>query len=160
NAYATLTLAAPGAIYLGSGGLVGNVGYSNTSYTMTLGGTLGAKADYSIVGNGTLSGTLTCNAADIANNPHNITNTGVWSGSGALFKTGGGVLTLTANNIYSGSTTVDYGALVLGPGGSISNTTSIAVNSGGIFDVSAVSGATLLGSQVLSGSGTVIGNIE
>jgi autotransporter-associated beta strand protein len=159
NAYATLTLAAPGAVYLGSGGLVGNVGYSNTSYTMSLGGTLGAKADYSIVGNGTLTGTFTLNAADIANTPHNVTNTGVWSGSGALVKTGGGVLTLTANNTYSGTTTVGAGALVLGPGGSISNTTSIAVSSGGVFDVSAISGAVLLGSQILGGSGAVNGSI-
>jgi autotransporter-associated beta strand protein len=159
NAYATLTLAGSGAVYLGSGGLVGNVGYSNTSYTMSLGGTLGAKADYSIVGNGTLSGTFTANAADLANSPHNITNTGVWSGSGSLVKMGGGVLTLTTNNTYSGTTTVGAGTLALGAGGSISNTTSISVNSGGVLDVSVINAAALLGSQILGGSGAVNGSL-
>lgn len=161
NAYATLTLAGSGAIYLGSGGLVGNVGYSNTAYTMTLsGGTLGAKADYSIVGNGTLSGTLTVKAADLANNPYNITNTGVWSGTGgSLAKTGGGVLTLTKNNTYSGTTTISEGTLALASTGSISNSSQISVASGATLDVSAVSGAALLGSQILSGSGAVNGSM-
>ena len=161
NAYATLTLSGSGAIYLGSGGLVGNVGYSNTAYTMTLnGGTLGAKADYSIVGNGTLGGTLTVNAADLANAPQNITNTGVWSGSsGVLLKTGGGVLTLTKTNTYGGTTTINGGTLALGPNGAIPNTTLITVAGGATFDFSTTSAGFVLGAlKTVAGAGTLSGN--
>ena len=135
NAHATLTLAGSGSIYLGSGGLVGNVGYSNTSYTMTFnGGTLGAKDDFSIIGNGTLGGTFTVKAADLANTPRNITVNGVWSGAGALVKTGGGLLTLNAANTYNGSTTISEGTLALGAGGAVANTPQINVASGAVFD--------------------------
>lgn len=161
NAHATLTLSGTGAIYLGSGGLVGNVGYSNTTYTMNLnGGTLGATADYSIVGNGTLNGTFTVKAADPADTPHNITHTGVWGGAGgSLVKTGGGVLTLTENNTYSGTTTINEGTLALGESGSISNTTFITVANGATFDFSAATaGFVLGGTKTLAGSGTVSGN--
>ena len=161
NAHATLTLAGTGAIYLGAGGLVGNVGYSNTTYTMTLsGGTLGAKDDYLIVGNGTLSGAFTVKAADPANAAHNITHTGVWSGSGSLVKIGGGVLTLANNNTYSGATILSAGMLSLGANGSISNSPSVTLAAGTTFDVSAVGGGYVLnGGRALAGIGTVAGNV-
>jgi autotransporter-associated beta strand protein len=161
NAHGTLTLSGSGSIYLGSGGLVGNVGYSNTTYTMTLnGGTLGAKDNFSIVGNGVLGGTFTVKAADLANTPHNITHTGVWSGSGGLVKTGGGTLTLATNCTYSGTTLIDAGTLALGVNGSISNTPSFNVSSGAKLDVSAVNGGfTLNGSRTLLGFGSVLGNV-
>ncbi|HEX5222383.1 MAG TPA: autotransporter-associated beta strand repeat-containing protein, partial [Verrucomicrobiae bacterium] len=160
NAHATLTLAGSGEIYLGSGGLVGNVGYSNTSYTMTFnGGTLGAKDDFSIVGNGTLGGTFTVKAADLANTPRNITLNGVWSGAGALVKTGGGLLTLNAANTYNGSTTISEGTLALGAGGALANSPQINVASGAVFDVSAVAPYTLGSGKVLQGVGTVSGSV-
>ena len=161
NAHATLTLAGTNALYLSTDNLVGNVGYSNTTYTMTLsGGTLGAKDDYAIVGNGTLSGTLTVKAADLANTAHNITNTGVWSGSGNLVKIGGGALTLASNNTYSGATILSAGTLALGASGSISNSPSVTLAGGTTFDVSAVGGGYVLnGGRTLAGTGTVAGNV-
>jgi autotransporter-associated beta strand protein len=78
-------------------------------------GTIGAKADYSIVGNGSLSGTFTVKAADPGNLPFNITNTTVWSGSGNLVKSGAGVLTLNSNNTYSGTTVIIEGTLASVP---------------------------------------------
>ena len=161
NAHATLTLAGTGSIYLGSGGLVGNVGYSNTSYTMTFnGGTLGAKDDFTIFGNGTLGGTLTVKAADLANAPRNILHTGIWSGSGGLVKTGGGILTLASNCTYSGTTRIESGTLALGANGSISNSPSFNVGSGATLDVAAVTGGFVLNNnRTLLGFGSVTGNI-
>jgi fibronectin-binding autotransporter adhesin len=160
NAHGTLTLSGSGSLYLGSGGLVGNVGYSNTSYTMTLsGGTLGAKANYSIAGNGTLSGTFTVKAADLANTPHDITLNGSWGGSGALVKTGGGILTLNSNTTFSGATTISAGTLALGVSGTLVNSPQITLASGATWDVSAAAPYALTAGKTLEGSGTVNGSL-
>jgi fibronectin-binding autotransporter adhesin len=160
NAFATVTLSGSGSIYLGSGGLVGNVGIG-TSYTLSLnGGTLGALADYSINANGTLGGAFTVNAADPSNVPHNITQSAVWSGSGSLTKIGNGSLILNSNNTFSGATLINAGSLVLGASGSISNTPTITIASGASLDASALTlGFPLGGTRTLQGFGTVLGSV-
>lgn len=160
NAHAQMTLTGSGAIYLGSVGLNANAGPINTSYALTLsGGTLGAKADYTANANGTISGTFTVQASDPGNNPFNITNTATWSGSGALLKTGGGVLTLTANNTYSGATTINGGTLALTGAGALANSPSITLASGTTFDFSgATASYTLASGRTIAGLGTVVGN--
>lgn len=89
-------------------------------------------------------------------------------GAGAttsLIKVGSGVLTLTGNNSYTGSTTVSNGVLALGDGvtdGSIGGSSLIDVISGAFLDVSKLSTPTLAlgGSQILKGNGTVLGNVD
>jgi autotransporter-associated beta strand protein len=161
NAFATVTLSGSGSIYLGSGGLVGNVGVSGTGYTVSLnGGTLGALADYSINANGTLGGNFTVNAADTANVPHNITLSAVWSGSGSLTKIGNGSLILNSNNTFSGATLIGAGSLVLGASGSISNTPTITIASGASLDATAVVGGFPLAStRTLQGFGSALGTV-
>jgi autotransporter-associated beta strand protein len=78
--------------------------------------------------------------------------------TGGLTKQGAGTLVLNQANTYSGGTTIGAGKLTLGAGGSIANTPSISLAGGATFDVSAVAFA-LNGSQTLSGSGTVNGNL-
>lgn len=160
NAHAQMTLSGSGTIYLGAVGLKANVGPINSSYSLTLsGGTLGAKADYTANANGTMSGTLTVQAADLGGTPFNITNTAVWSGSGVLRKTGGGSLNFTANNTYSGATVIDGGALVLTGAGGIANSPSITLANGASFDFSGATTAyTLAAARTLAGFGTVVGN--
>ncbi|WP_367874402.1 autotransporter-associated beta strand repeat-containing protein [Luteolibacter sp. Populi] len=65
----------------------------------------------SIAGNVTADGTLVFNRADDFN------FNGTISGTGALTKLGTGILTLTANNLFSGTTTVAAGTLQIGNGG-------------------------------------------
>jgi len=77
---------------------------------------------------------------------------------GPLTKSGAGTLTLTAANTYSGPTTIEQGTLALGAAGSINNSPQIDVQSGAIFDVSAVSGFTVGATQTLMGAGTVNGS--
>jgi autotransporter-associated beta strand protein len=77
-----------------------------------------------------------------------------------LIKTNSGTWTLSATNVYSGSTTIGGGTLALGIHGSINNSPTIDVQSGSVFDVSAVSGGYTLGaSQNLRGIGSVVGNV-
>ena len=146
-------------IYIGSGGIVSNL-QGNVNVTLNNGGLFGASADWSSsVAMFLNTGSGTFNAADLAGTAHNILLSGVLRGPGGLTKTGPGTLTLSANNTYSGSTTVNQGVLALTTNGSISNSTQITINSTSILNVSAVPAASLLGGQTLSGTGSIVGNL-
>jgi len=89
-----------------------------------------------------------------------ITNTG------SLLETGSGILMLTSNNTYTGSTTITGGTLALADplaigAGSISNTASIDIYDSAVLDVTHRSDQTLTlnSSQLLTGSGTINGNL-
>ena len=102
------------SMYVGSGGIVLPNPAGLTSTISLISGIIGAKADWSSVLPMQLSGSgFTFNAADISGLAHNITLSGVLSGTGALGKTGGGTLTLSASNTYSGSTSVSAGSLIV-----------------------------------------------
>ncbi|MEG0868268.1 MAG: autotransporter-associated beta strand repeat-containing protein [Hafnia sp.] len=78
---------------------------------------------------------------------------GVISGSGALVKTGSGVLTLTGTNTWSGGTTISDGTLQLGDGGASGTIVGdVTDNSTLVFNRN--NSMTLAGT--LSGSGQVI----
>ena len=163
NAYARLNLSG-GIIYLGSGGLVANVGPVKTAFNIAItGGTLAAKADWAsyAIAAMPLTGTLTVQAADAGGIPHNITFSNILSGSGAvLAKTGGGILTLLATNTYTGNTLINGGALALGANGSIGSSPQISLASGAAFDVSAVTGGyTNASGKTLAGFGVVTGAV-
>ena len=75
------------------------------------------------------------------------------SPGGGLTKLGGGTLTLTNLNLYTGPTFVGAGTLALSGGGSIAGGANITVAGGATFDVSALSTPFSLGAgQTLSNS--------
>jgi autotransporter-associated beta strand protein len=80
-------------------------------------------------------------------------------GTVALGKVGSGVLTLSAANSYSGSTTISAGTLVLASGGAIPNSAQISIAANATFDVSQTF-FDLGASQTLSGGGTVNGSVQ
>ena len=83
------------------------------------------------------------------------------AGTTAITKVGGGTLTLTGGNTYSGNTTISGGTLALSGAGSIGSTPTIDVRSGAFLDVSGLATPTLvLGTQTLKGNGTVNGSID
>jgi fibronectin-binding autotransporter adhesin len=77
--------------------------------------------------------------------------TGVISGTGEVQQNGTGITFLNAANTYSGATTISAGALFLGNGGSIANSSGVIDN--GLFDIS-VAGAPV-SIKNLSGTGLV-----
>jgi autotransporter-associated beta strand protein len=122
-----------------------------------------------VVGNGTAEGSLG-NTSNIVNNGSLAFNLNatvnldkVISGNGSLTQQGTGSLQLTANNNYSGVTTINGGSVVIGDGrsnGSIANTANV-VNNGNlsfnradevVFD-KAISGS---GSFEQQGNGTLV----
>ena len=118
----TLTVADGGRVSVTGAAAIGALGVLNLG-TGGLGGTFVAPAitnDGQIVANFTDTVTL---AADV-------------SGVGLLTKSGAGTLILTGANTYTGGTTVDAGALVIGNGGTTGSITgNVTANAGGTFAV-------------------------
>ncbi|MCE9630580.1 MAG: choice-of-anchor D domain-containing protein [Planctomycetia bacterium] len=152
-----------GTLNLGSGGLVIGTG-SGTKEILLSGGTVAASANWSTSANMSLrtntgSGTATFQAADASNVARNITLSGVLSGSGALAKTGGGVLALQNANTYLGATTIAAGRLQIDAAGSINSTSGITINGSGAelkYNSSTALSRTLTVTQgTISGTGTI-----
>jgi autotransporter-associated beta strand protein len=123
NTYSGGTTIAAGVLQLGSGDTTG-----------------------SIVGNVTDSSVFAINRSNAS-----VYN-GVISGSGAFQQIGTGTTTLSAEQSYSGLTTITAGTLALAGAGSIASSSGVVANSA--FDISGLSGA---GTSIksLSGSGSV-----
>ena len=152
----TIRLTNAAKIYIGGGGFT-SVGTLNTkTIALNSGGVFGAQANWTGTEPMLLAGG-TFDAADLDGTAHNITISGVLSGSGALTKNGAGTLTLNGANTYSGATIVNQGTLAIG--GSIASTPSITVAAGATLDVSAVAPYTLASGKALEGEGTVNGSV-
>ena len=136
-----------------------------TAVQMSGGGTLNLNGTSQTIGSLTGDASASVSLGSSALTVNNAANTafgGVISGAGSLTKSGGGTLTLSGTNTYTGTTTISGGTVALNvPAGAssiVSNTASISVSSGAIFDVSGVgSGFHLASGQALGGSGAVNG---
>ena len=92
------------------------------------------------VGNGGTTGTLgsgsvTNNSALIFNRSNDLTVSNVISGSGSLAKQGGGTLTLSGANTFTGAVTVNNGILKFGSTGALGANSGITVASGARVDL-------------------------
>lgn len=116
NTYTGGTIINAGTLQLGNGGTTGSI---------------------------TSSASITNNSALVYNRTGTFTYGGVISGAGTLTKNGTSVLTLTATNIYTGSTTVNAGALLVN-GAIGTGTVTVAAN------------ATLGGTGTVNGAVTVM----
>ncbi|MNX40298.1 Antigen 43 precursor [compost metagenome] len=132
NAYTGGTLISAGTLQLGDGGVTG-----------------------SIVGDVTNNGTLAFNRSDV------VPFAGLISGSGVVRQNGTGTTVLTADNTYTGGTTITAGALQLGDGGvtgsivgDVSNNGALAFNRSDILPFAGlISGS---GAVNQNGTGTTV----
>ncbi|HVM51511.1 MAG TPA: HYR domain-containing protein [Candidatus Acidoferrum sp.] len=123
-------------------GSAGTLQVNDSGTSVTFGGTINLLADSSAgtVNNGNV---VTFNIA------------GPIIGSGGFKKLGTNTVTLSsANNAYSGTTTISSGTLALGSGASIASSSGISIAAGGTLNVSAISSYALAAGQSLSASGT------
>ncbi|MGN7726536.1 autotransporter-associated beta strand repeat-containing protein [Luteimonas sp. 22616] len=136
----------------GAGTLVLTADNDYTGATTIAGGTLQLGAGGTsgwILGDVVNDGSLVFDRADDA------TFAGLVSGTGAVVKQGGNILTLTADNTYGGGTTIAGGTLQLGDGGTSGWILGDVVNDGTLaFDRS--DDATFAG--LVSGSGGLLQN--
>jgi autotransporter-associated beta strand protein len=109
-------------------------------------GTGGASGTTAIFNNNSTAYTL--NSADA---------TGI-AGAGGVTLNGTGTVTLNGANTYSGPTTLNGGALILGVAGALGSSSTVALN-GGVLDASALGSLALNSGQSLTGSGTVRGSV-
>jgi len=156
-----------GTLSIGGAGITEGSGASDLGRTITLtGGTVGAEAPWSsslAMQLGTAGGGVTFSTESTGAVVNSINLSGILSdassSNGTLTKAGGGTLSLSGANTYSGNTTISTGTLALGASGSIANSPVISVGSGATFDVSSVAGFATGASQELAGSGTVTGAV-
>ncbi|CAI1196705.1 Outer membrane protein IcsA autotransporter precursor [Serratia quinivorans] len=128
NSYSGTTTISSGVLQIGDGGTTGTLGSGAVTVTTP--------------------GTLTFNRSDT------VTYGGVISGTGSLAQNGSGTTVLTANNTFTGSTTINTGTLQLGDG---------TANGGGTVVGNVTNNGTLAFSRnatysyggVISGSGSV-----
>ena len=116
-------------------------------------GTLSAATLGGVLGSGNLSYGAT--SLTIGANGATTTYSGVLSGSGSFTKIGNGTLTLSGNNTYSGSTSVNNGMLVLT--GSNGNGT-ISIADGATLQVGNGNATGSLGTGNVTDNGTLIFN--
>jgi len=180
----TLTLSGAntytGTTTINAGSVTGGAANSfSSSSAVTLANTSGAilntggfaQAIGTLSGGGTTGGTITLGSAALTiNNGSATTYAAVISGSGgSIIKQGSGTLTLTAQNTYTGSTTITAGVLQLNRTGGTTLPVgcAVALNGGGLtvstaqtinaFSLTANSGTLTIASGItLTFSGTYI----
>jgi autotransporter-associated beta strand protein len=83
-------------------------------------------------------------------------------GVGRLIKTGAGTLNLALGTVFFGNTVINGGTLALIGGGSLTGCSNIVVGAGTTLSATGRLDGKLLvpGGQVLSGDGTVLGNVD
>ncbi|WP_167467272.1 autotransporter-associated beta strand repeat-containing protein [Buttiauxella warmboldiae] len=99
---------------------------------------------------GNITGNIINNAALAVNRSDSLTLAGIISGSGGLQQNGTGTTILTADNSYTGATTINSGTLQLG-NGSTSGSVSGDITNDGVLAVNRSNDVLLKG--VISGSG-------
>jgi fibronectin-binding autotransporter adhesin len=131
TALATLRLSG-GNLYVGAQGITRGTAATDLPVTIQLlGGTLGAAQNWSSAMDMRLNN-ATIRAADSGGTARNISLSGDLSNedgaTGALTKTGPGILTLAGTNTYTGATTVSAGELKHSTAGSATTDITVAAN--------------------------------
>ncbi len=115
-------------------------------------GTFVVNNDTEGIGNLAGSGSVILNKnLGVGQNNSLSTFAGVVSGESSFDKLGTGTLTLTGNNLYTGSTDIEAGELRLSGDGQISDSSRVFVNSGATFRMNDVDDTV----KELTGGGTV-----
>jgi fibronectin-binding autotransporter adhesin len=145
-----------------SGGLSvngGTVGFGSAVNALGNAGiTLGGGAlRYTATGgtNSTLANTIALSTAttstlEVTDSSVGLTITNVVSGSGALNKTGNGVLTLSGANSYSGGTTINAGTVRMDNNAALGSGT-VTMNDGASLSTATSAGRSLLNDLVIAG---------
>lgn len=139
-----------------SGSTLNNFGALKGSASTTLSGRGGSS------NNGPTTHVIGAIGSDTTFDGAILNGSGGSSATTSIVKVGAGTLTLTGNNLYSGTTVVSNGVIALSGSGALAASSSINVVAGGVIDTSArTDGALALASgQTLRGNGTLRGSVS
>jgi autotransporter-associated beta strand protein len=149
NTYSGATVIDNGQLRLGANERLPD----STAVTINSNGTLNMFSATETIGSLAGSGSVINNGQLITGGNNTSTMySGVISGTGNVVKQGGGLMTLTGGNSYSGSTLINGGTLVVNNStGSATGTGAVAVNSGGTLAGS----GRVTGHVIVNGGGTL-----
>ena len=101
-----------------------------------------------------VSSTIHNNGALVADRSNTLLLAGTIDGTGSVVQAGTGTTVLSANNTYTGATSITHGTLQLGAGGTTGSVSaSSAIHNNGLLVVDRSNTAVL--SQVIDGTGSV-----
>jgi autotransporter-associated beta strand protein len=160
-----LTLAAPstyaGATFVNAGTLqagAANVFSPGSAFTIATGATLNLASFNNTIGSLAGGGDVALGSATLTsgNNGMSTTFSGAIMGTGGLTKVGGGVLSVTGTNTYTGPTNVNAG--ILDVNGSLASV--VSVNSGGTLMGSGIIGGLNVANGAVVAPGNSIGTLH
>ena len=133
-----------------------NVFAPTSAFTVASGATLNLASFNQTIGSLAGGGNVTLGTATLTTGADHTSTTysGTISGNGSLTKIGSGIFTLAGINTYTGGTTVNGGTLDVD--GSIANSASVAVNSGGTLSGTGIVGSAL--TTIMRGGTLMPGN--
>ena len=123
----------------------------NNTYT---GGTTVSAGTLELGNGGSVLGNITNNASFSINRTDSSTLENVISGTGALFKSGTGTVTLSGENTYTGATTVTGGTLTLSGNRTVNTTGAYSVTGAGTQTLNIQNGNYTIGVNLAVGSST------
>ncbi len=127
---------------------------TDSAVTLNAGATLKAGASFTSTNPSFGATALALNAADavIDTNGYNVTIAHNVIGTGSLNKSGGGTLTLSYANTFSGNVAVNAGSLTLGSAGALASGKAVSIASGATMNLN----SNALSAAKLEGAGSVI----
>ncbi len=98
---------------------------------------------------------LSNNAQLTANSASNSSFDGTLTGTGSLVKDGSGTLVLTANNTYSGGTTIKGGTLEVSASANLGSNSTVTIQNGGVLSLTTGYGASGHNLNLAGGQGVI-----
>jgi autotransporter-associated beta strand protein len=156
NTYTGNTTLNAGTLQLSGNGALGSGSITLAGGTLDLGGKSLTNTISGLTGGGFVNGTITNDGGNYAFQDGTIS--AVLAGTSGLAKTGVGTLALTANNSFTGSTTISAGNLSISQVGALASTSGVTLDNATALLYTG-SAATLDRSiSVTSGTGTIRNN--
>jgi autotransporter-associated beta strand protein len=156
NTYTGNTTLNAGTLQLSGNGALGSGSITLAGGTLDLGGKSLTNTISGLTGGGFVNGTITNDGGNYAFQDGTIS--AVLAGTSGLAKTGVGTLALTANNSFTGSTTISAGNLSISQVGALASTSGVTLDNATALLYTGAAATLDRSISVTSGTGTIRNN--